>query len=464
MIALQASDIARITGGSLVGSDVRVHGPVVTDSREAGPGALYVARVGEHADGHDFAPSAARAGAVATLGERPIDGMPTVVVPDVQDAFAVLARAVVDLVPGLNVIGITGSSGKTSTKDLLGQVLAHDGPTIQPEGSLNSEVGVPLTVCRVTADTRHLVAEMGASGVGHIAYLTRIAPPRIGIVLNVGHAHLGEFGSVEAIAGTKAELVEALPADGAAILNADDPRVAAMAKRTNAQVLRVGRGADTDYRATDVRLDGQGLPQFTVVTASESLPVRLAVYGEHQVGNALAVLAAAVESGMTLRAAVDALGTAGAGSRWRMEVHHLPDGITAVNDAYNANPESMAAAVVALQQLGRAGRRRTVAVLGAMRELGPASLEAHRSVGVDVAERGIDVVVAIGPDAAPIADAALAGGVAGVHRVADVYAAFPILRDLLRSGDVVLFKSSRDSGLRYLGDRVTEAFEAEGSS
>ncbi|WP_370639601.1 UDP-N-acetylmuramoyl-tripeptide--D-alanyl-D-alanine ligase [Allobranchiibius sp. GilTou73] len=452
------SEIARVVGGSLVGDDVLVDGPVVTDSREAQAGSLYVARVGEHADGHQFADGAARAGAVATLGSRPVEATPTVVVPDVQDAFASLARSVVDRVPGLNIIGITGSSGKTSTKDLLGQVLAQDGETVAPQGSYNSEVGVPLTLCRVTAATRHLVVEMGASGVGHIAYLTRMAPPRIGIVLNVGHAHVGEFGSVDAIARTKSELVAALPSDGVAVLNLDDPRVAAMAEKTSARVIGVGRSEAAEYRAVDVRSDTSGRASFTLVTSEGSIPVTLAVHGEHHVGNALAVLAAAVESGVELSRAVQTLSGASAQARWRMEVHELERGITLVNDAYNANPESMSAALAALAQIGR--ERRTVAVLGAMRELGDESVSAHRAVGTDAVARGIDVVVAVGPDASPVAEA-VQDAAGAAQRVVDADAAYDLLVSMLQPGDVVLFKSSRDSGLRYLGDRITERFEAE---
>ena len=236
MIPMTLGAVAGVTGGRLHGiapqeaEGVVIDGPVVTDSREAGPGSLYIARVGESADGHDFVPGAAQAGAVAALTTREVDGLPCVVVQDEQAGFVALARHLVDSRADLTVVGITGSSGKTSTKDLLGAVLSADGETVAPVGSYNSEVGVPLTVCRITPTTRHLVVEMGARGIGHIEYLTRIAPPRIGIVLNVGHAHLGEFGSVESIATAKGELPASLPPDGVAVLNADDPLVAAMAR------------------------------------------------------------------------------------------------------------------------------------------------------------------------------------------------------------------------------------------
>ena len=270
MIALTMAEVAQAVGGAVVapaGVDPHtlvVDGPVVTDSREAGPGGLYVARVGEQADGHDFVPDAVARGAVAVLATRAVDGVACVVVDDTQDAFAALAREVVRRSPDLQVIGITGSSGKTSTKDLLGTVLATAGPTVAPVGSYNSEVGVPLTVCRVAADTRYLVVEMGARGIGHVEYLTRMAPPRIGVVLNVGTAHVGEFGGRAAIATAKSELVAALPSDGLAVLNADDPAVRAMSAVTTARVVLVGEADDADVRAGDVVLDDGGRASFTV--------------------------------------------------------------------------------------------------------------------------------------------------------------------------------------------------------
>ena len=316
MIPLSLKEIAEITGGRLHGVDdagaaaLVIDGPVVTDSREAGPGGLYIARVGEQMDGHQFVTPAAGLGAVAAMTTRPVEDLPCVVVDDIQGGLASLARAVVDRHPDLTVIGITGSSGKTSTKDLLASVLSSAAPTVAPVGSLNSEVGVPLTVFRVTPQTRFLVVEMGARGVGHIDYLTRVAPPSIGIELNVGTAHVGEFGSREAIAIAKAELVQALPPTGLAILNADDPVVRGMATQTRARVQLVGTGPEADLRATEVVLDDRGRPSFTMTTPQGGAEVTLPLHGEHHVGNALAVVAAALECGLRLTDVTAALATA----------------------------------------------------------------------------------------------------------------------------------------------------------
>lgn len=462
MIALSLTEVARATGGRVEAPDgvdpdtVVVDGPVVTDSREAAPGSLYVARVGEQADGHDFVAPARERGAVAALVGRPVEDLPCVVVDDTEVAFGLLAREVVARVPGLEVVGITGSSGKTSTKDLLGAVLATHGPTVAPVGSYNSEIGVPLTVCRVTADTRFLVVEMGARGVGHVAHLARVAPPRVGVVLNVGTAHVGEFGSREAIARAKSELVAALPADGLAVLNADDAAVRAMASATTARVVLVGEAADADLRASDVVLDPGGRPTFTVESAAGRRSLTLGLVGRHHVGNALAVLAVALEVGMPFEPACAALESARAASRWRMEVTERADGVTVVNDAYNANPDSMRAALTALERMGEG--RRTWAVLGTMLELGDESAALHAEVGAEVVARGVDELLVVGDAAAPLADGARAATASGratrTRLVPDADAAEALLRDELRGGDVVLFKSSRDAGLRLLGDRL----------
>ena len=468
MIPTSLHELALLTGGSLHPDTpdtgrVVVDGPVVTDSREAGPGSLYVARVGEHADGHRFAGAARRGGAVAALTSRPLDDLPCLVVDDVQTSFGTIARGVLDRLPGVRVVAVTGSSGKTSTKDLLAQVLAAAGETVAPVDSLNGEIGVPLTVCRVTGATRFLVVEMGARGIGHLTYLAAIAPPDVAVVLNVGTAHVGEFGSRENIALAKGELVEALSPTGLAVLNADDPAVAAMAGRTRARVVTVGVREPADITAADVSLDPGGRASFTLNATGTSRPVRLQVAGAHQVGNALAVVAAALECGMGLEAVARALGDAAPASRWRMEVTERGDGVTVVNDAYNANPDSMAAALRAVRSIADAVEppRRTWAVLGEMLELGELSRAEHESVGRLAVELGIDRVLAVGAGARAVADGAAADGAVGgaaadgaATWVPDADAAYAMLTEGLTRGDVVLLKSSRDSGLRWLGDRL----------
>jgi len=462
MIPLTLKEIADLTGGRLHGTDdagaaaLVVDGPVVTDSREAGPGGLYVARVGETMDGHQFVGDARSKGAVAALTTREVDELPCVVVDDVQEGFAALARGVIAAHGELTVIGITGSSGKTSTKDLLASVLSSAAPTVAPVGSLNSEVGVPLTVCRVTPDTRFLVVEMGARGIGHIEYLTGIARPQIGIVLNVGSAHVGEFGSREAIGRAKSELVAALEPTGLAVLNADDPIVSAMAAATPARVELVGEAPEADLRATDITLDAAGRPSFTVSGRGVDGEVRvtLPLHGEHHVGNALAVIATALECGLPMDAVAASMATATPASRWRMEVTDRPDGVTVVNDAYNANPESMRAALKALVAMGHG--RRTWAVLGTMLELGDESTTEHDAIGRLAVRLNVSRLVVVGETARPMATGAQHEGSWGDEAtwVPDADAAFDLLSRELAPGDVVLLKSSRDAGLRWLGDRL----------
>jgi UDP-N-acetylmuramoyl-tripeptide--D-alanyl-D-alanine ligase len=440
---LTLAEVAAAVGGVLTDApdpSARVTGDVELDSRRIRPGGLFVALAGARVDGHEHAPGAVRAGAVGVLAARPV-GVPAVVVPDVPEALAALAHAVLDRLPAVTVVGVTGSSGKTSTKDLLAQLLAELGPTVAPPGSFNNELGHPYTVLRSTVDTRYLVLEKSSRGIGHIAWLTRIARPRIGVVLNVGSAHLGEFGSRENIALAKGELVEALPADGIAVLNADDPLVRAMAARTQARVVTVGESAGADVRAVGVSLDPLGVPSYELVTAAGSVPVTLAVHGAHQVGNSLAAAAVALELGLPPAGVAAALGRAKALSRWRMEVTERADGVLVVNDAYNANPESMAAALRALVTMARG--RRSWAVLGAMGELGESADAEHRRVGALTAELGVDRVVVVGPEAQPMHDAARDISV----QVPDAAAAIALLDKELEPEDVVLIKASRAAGL-----------------
>ena len=451
MIPLSLAQIARVCGGELRGEpDAVVSGEVVIDSRRAGAGGLFAAVAGDRADGHDFAAAAVAAGAVAVLATRPVP-VPSVLVADVPAALAALARYVVDALPAARIAGITGSAGKTSTKDLAAQLTERLGPTIAPAGSFNNEFGHPLTVLRADTSTGYLVLELSARGIGHIAYLCDIAPPRYGVVLNVGHAHAGEFGGLDQVAQAKGELVEALPADGVAILNADDPRVAAMASRTRARVVTFAvADPGAVVRAAGMRLDDLGRPRFTLLTPEGSAPVALRLHGAHNVPNALAAAALARELGLSLDGVADGLGAAVARSRWRMEVRRRPDGVTVINDAYNANPESVRAALDALAHLAQDGRG--FAVLGHMAELGDTSRASHEEIGeyaARVSDSGLAGLIAVGGEAAPLLD--------GVRRVPswtgealaapDGAVALDMLANRLKPGDVVLVKASRAVGL-----------------
>ena len=469
MIPLSLAQIATITGACMdqvADSRVFVSGPVVIDSRRAGPGGLFAALPGEHVDGHDFAPAATAAGAVAVIAARPV-GVPALIVPDVAGALARLARAVVDGLDGVTIVGITGSSGKTTTKDLLAQVAQRLGPTVAAAGSFNNELGHPLTVLRADEQTRYLILELGARGRGHIAQLCQIAPPRLGAVLNVGRAHVGDyFADRDEVAQAKGELVEALPADGVAVLNADDRAVAEMAHRTAARVVTFGFGDAADVRAADVVLDDQARPAFRLVMAGRSAAVRLNLRGEHNVSNALAVAALAGGLGMDPGGIADALSAAVARSRWRMEVTRRPDGVTVINDAYNANPESMRSALSALRSMTSSARGgRAVAVLGYMAELGRNAEEWHEEVGALAARTGVTSLIVVGDEATPM----LAGAKSvrdwrgDLLHVPDGRAAVSVLARTLGPGDVVLVKASRAAGLEQAALALLEPLATDGA-
>jgi UDP-N-acetylmuramoyl-tripeptide--D-alanyl-D-alanine ligase len=477
VIALTVAQVHEVTGGRLVGVDPNLvlDGPVVADSRAVQPGSVFVALPGARVDGHDFAPAAVAAGARLVLAERELvdasgQGLPTLVVPDVPAALGALAAAVLDRLrqagaePGgtaPTVIAITGSVGKTSTKDLLAQVCATAGPTVAPERSFNNEIGLPLTVLRADESTRFLVLEMGASAPGDLTYLTSLAPPDVAVVLVVGNAHLGGFGGgLDQVAAAKSELVVGLLPGGVAVLNSDDQRVAAMATLAPGPVVRFGLGVDADVRAVDLRLDRTGRASFTLEVAGPdrqpaSAPVTLRLVGEHQVHNALAAAGAALAAGLPVAEVAAGLSAAGALSPHRMNVIDRPDGVTVVDDAYNANPDSMRAALKALAVLARPDRR-SVAVLGEMLELGEHSREAHDSIGRLVVRLDVGLTVVVGAGARAIADGAAHEGSWGdeVVIVDDIEQAAQLLETELRPGDVVLVKSSLGAGLWQLSDRL----------
>jgi UDP-N-acetylmuramoyl-tripeptide--D-alanyl-D-alanine ligase len=468
MIELTLGEVATAVGGRLVDADPAtvVTGPVEYDSRRVAPGGLFLALPGDHVDGHDYAAAALDRGAVAVLASRPVEA-PRIEVADGIDAITALATVVARRLTA-TVVGVTGSSGKTSTKDLLGSVLGAIGPTVAPSGSANNELGHPYTVLQADASTRFLVLELGARGVGHIRHLTGIAPPQIGVVLNVGSAHLGEFGSREAIAQAKGELVEALPRAGRAVLNVDDALVWAMAGRTAARVVSFGTSASADVRAEDISVDELDRPRFSLHAGGESARVALGLVGEHHVSNALAAAAVALDAGMSVSDAAAALSAARPTSRWRMELTERPDGVVVINDAYNANPESMRAALTALVSVTGARSGRSIAVLGPMAELGRTERSEHEAVGRLATELGVARVLAVGEPARPIHDAIVLEGSGATTVVTtaaprtradwvpDVETAIATLRAELRPGDVVLVKASRAASLERVALAIAE--------
>ncbi|WP_194291429.1 UDP-N-acetylmuramoyl-tripeptide--D-alanyl-D-alanine ligase [Cumulibacter manganitolerans] len=434
-----SSDVALATSGELVGPDVEVRGASI-DSRSVVPGQLFVPIVAER-DGHDFVRTAIEAGAPAYLASREVpDAQATVVrVADTARALMDLGRAARRRLPG-RVVGVTGSVGKTSTKDLLAQVLRTTYVTAANERSFNNELGLPLTLLGAPDDAEAAVVEMGARGVGHIALLCSIAAPTVGIVTYVGGAHLELFGSVEAVAQAKGELVEALPPDGLAVLSADQDLVLAMRSRTSAPVLTFGRSASAEVSAEDVVIDEVLRPRFTLRTPWGSAEVRLRVRGEHQLFNALAAAAAAGGLGVPVEAIAAGLGGAEI-SGLRMQLDRASSGAVVINDAYNANPTSMNAGIDALLSLPA---RRRLAVLGVMAELGPDAAREHREIAERATAAGISVIAVAAPDYG-----------SGARHVPDVQAAVDALGEL-GDGDAVLVKGSRVAALERVAERLLD--------
>lgn len=458
-------ELMQPTSVELFGEDTVVGPDVVLDNRQATPGSLFLAIPGERVDGHDFAARAAEAGAAAVLGTRVTDApLPHLLVEDTVTGLSCLARGIVAEARAASLVslGVTGSSGKTSTKDLLAQVLEGEGRTVAPVGSQNNEIGVPLTACRVDAETRFLVSEMGARGIGHIAWLTSLVGLDVGIVLNIGTAHVGEFGGIEQTAVAKSEIISALDTDGWAVLNADDPACRRMAPRTTARLAWFGEGelpeGELQVHARDVVCNESCQASFTLVVTrdggSELAPVQLKVIGRHQVGNALAAAAAAVAVGMDVNRVAERLSGAEPRSSWRMELLRLSDDRLILNDAYNANPDSMTAALrtagelVAIQRQRRPGAR-LIAVLGDMLELGPLSEESHARIGQLAADLEVDELLAVGEQAGTVVAAASAGGTSA--RVATRDEAGELR---LEPGDVLLVKGSRGIGLEQVAAAV----------
>jgi UDP-N-acetylmuramoyl-tripeptide--D-alanyl-D-alanine ligase len=434
---------------------------VTTDSRMAGPAALFVALAGESSDGHVFVRAALEAGAAGALVRNgaPVEGDPArlVEVDDPGRALLDLASDERSSIGGL-VVGVTGSTGKTCTKDFLASVLGQRFNVVASPASFNNEVGLPLTLLSAAPDTQAIVCEMGARGLGHIRLLCEVARPSFGVVTNVGVAHMELFGSPEALRDSKAELPESLPPDGAAILNADDPVVRSFRDRTSARSVLYGVVAgDADLRGRDVTLDrATGRAGFVLVTPEGTAAVRLPVPGEHMVPNALAAAAAGWAAGLPAEEIAHGLETAPV-SAGRMQVFDMPGGVRLIDDAYNANPTSMAAALRAARWM--AGDGRSVAVLGHMAELGPISVEEHERVGELLARLGIDELVTVGEQATVIAVGAEREGVEPerIHRAGSAEGALEVLRELLRPGDLILVKASRVAKLERIAEALRSA-------
>ena len=468
MIALTLREVAEITEGTLIlgGADTPendVSGEVHTDSRKVSAGAVFFALPGEVTDGHLFLESAVENGAVLAIVERQTDlPISQVVVEDGVAALASLAREVVARVRArgqLRVVAVTGSNGKTTTKNMLRAILEREGATVAPFGSFNNHVGAPISMLGIDYDTRFLVVEMGASGIGEIASLIGIVMPDVGIVLKVGLAHVGEFGGPDAVERAKAEMVTDLPETAVAVLNLDDARVSNMASLTRASVFWFGLGADAEVRGSDVTASASGTA-FTLEADGATLRVELRILGEHHVMNALAAITAARALGVPVERSAAAVAELPRAARWRMEVQPREDGVVVINDAYNASPDSMAAALKTLAQI-TAPDERSVAVLGEMAELGEYADEEHDRIGRLVVRLNIRKLVVVGHAARHIHNAAgLEGSWDGESiLVADADEAYDVLREELQRGDVVLVKSSGSAGLRFLGDRVAGVTE-----
>jgi len=460
MIPMTLAEVAVVVGGTVHDdTGVTLTGPAFLDSRVAEMGGLFVAFEGERLDGHDYAAAALDAGAAAVLGSRPL-GIPAVVVDDPLVALGKLAHHVLGLLPGLKVIALTGSQGKTSTKDLLAQVLSAAGTTVATAASLNNELGLPLTVLRADPDTEYLVLEMGARGIGHLTYLCGIAHPDVSLVLNVGKAHIGEFGTQENIALAKGELVDVLAPQGTAVLNADDPLVAPMSARTTARVVTYGESAGTDVQLMNLEVDELGRPRFDLRLGGATEHVEMRLLGEHNASNAAAAAAVATAVGVPLAQVARSLTEATSTSKWRMELHERSDGVTVINDAYNANPDSMRAALKALAAIGRGkgGGARTVAVLGEMRELGESSQEEHDSIGRLAVRLDINRLLVVGEPARSLHLGAYLEGSWGEESVfvEDNDQALAWLRQNLTPGDVVLLKASRAAELELVAAALVD--------
>lgn len=455
MRLVSAREVAEIISGSYSGPEnLMLNGGCAFDSRKVSRGDIFLALKGEHHDGHDFVADAFDRGAVIAITSREVSH-PHIKVADVLSAIAILAANNRRSLAELKVVGITGSQGKTTTKDMLKTILMSVGPTIAPENSYNNELGAPLTILNCTEETKFCIVEMGARHLGDIAKLTAIANPDVGVVLKVGTAHLGEFGSRERIAETKSELIKGLHSGATAVLGTYDEFTPLMSEGLSLTTITFGETPGCAVRAADIEIHG-GFPHFDLVTPDGREPVSLRLLGEHQIPNALAAAAAAFALKIPTSQIAIALSSHESSSKWRMELHG--DGeVVVINDSYNANPESMAAALRTLALLSQESGGRSWAFLGAMHELGEDSEKLHREVGELVGELHIDQLVSIGNhDYLTGCDSSSTT----THLVANRADAERFISEL-QPGDVVLVKASRAENLDRLAAAIIEATKGE---
>ena len=456
MIKLSAREISLIVNGSLHGDEnIMVTQAPVFDSRKAKSGSLFLALVGENTDGHNFCSDAFSNGAVLALTTKEVD-QPCVVVSDVMQAVADLAKFTRVQLANLTVIGITGSQGKTTTKDLLNYILSSVGETVAPVGSFNNELGVPLTILECNEQTKYCIVEMGARHIGDISALCEIAKPKIGAVLKVGNAHIGEFGSREAIAQAKSELISSLGSGGIAVLGTYDQFTPAMKVADGVSVLTFGERSDCSVRAADVEIR-EGRPHFDLVTKSGRAAVGMRLVGLHQIPNALAAAAISSALGLSVDQIAGALSMAELASKWRMEIFEL-DGRLMINDSYNANPESMAAALRTLALFAQERGGSAWAVLGKMHELGPSENADHAAIGKLVSDLAIDHLLTVSMPA--YSQGITADSETKVHELSDKNSVVTLL-NAMQSGDVLLVKASRAEHFEEIAQEVVANWQTE---
>ena len=462
MISVSVKDLVGVIGAQLIGNgEIEITGSAETDSRLVSEGSIFFAKPGAEADGHDFVADAKSRGAVVAVVQRPVDVEITqLLVPDTVVALGLIASWLIGELKAINdlkVIGITGSNGKTTTKNMLRAILSQVGNTIAPIESFNNVVGAPISILRADLQTQFLVVEMGAEGLGSITYLAKMAQPDVAVILKVGMAHAGEFGGIENTATIKGELAEAVGEDAHLVLNADDGLVAAMKDRTKAKVHWFGTSAQARLWASKISLSKSGTSFVLNWPDGTTSAVQLSILGEHHIMNALAAASVSSLLGASHEQIVNALEKMELAERWRMQRIERPDGVIVINDAYNASPDSMKAALQTLAQLGRMGTR-TVAVLGEMAELGEYSRHEHDSIGRLVVRLNIDQLVVVGEGAKLIhMGATQEGSWDGESQFfPSIAEALEYLRGILADGDTVLVKSSKSANLRFLGDELME--------